>query len=139
MLIDGYGRKVNYLRVSVTERCNFRCQYCMPEKPFSWVPHENLLSYEDMFEFIKVGIDEGIEKIRLTGGEPLLRSGLDQFLKMIADYAPDVDLALTTNAYLLEGVAQKLKNAGNSLDIKVLDHLIITEKAYFSFADENLL
>jgi len=112
MLIDGHGRKVNYLRVSVTERCNFRCQYCMPEKPFSWVPHENLLSYEDMFEFIKVGIDEGIEKIRLTGGEPLLRSHLDVFVKMIADYAPNIDLALTTNAYLLEESAQRLKDAG---------------------------
>jgi len=112
MLIDGFGRKVNYLRVSVTERCNFRCQYCMPEKPFSWVPQENLLSFEDMFEFIKVGIDEGIEKVRLTGGEPLLRKGLDTFIKMIADYAPDLDLSLTTNAFLLEDSAQKLKDAG---------------------------
>ncbi|MCK5293770.1 MAG: GTP 3',8-cyclase MoaA [Arcobacteraceae bacterium] len=112
MLIDGHGRKVNYLRVSVTERCNFRCLYCMPEKPFSWVPHENLLSYEDMFRFIKVGIDDGITKIRLTGGEPLLRHGLDGFVKMIHDYAPDIDLAITTNAFLLEDVAQKLKDAG---------------------------
>jgi cyclic pyranopterin phosphate synthase len=112
MLIDGHGRKVNYLRVSVTERCNFRCQYCMPEKPFSWVPHEKLLSYEDMFEFIKVGIDEGINKIRLTGGEPLLRNNLEVFVKMIADYAPNIDLSLTTNAYLLEESAQRLKDAG---------------------------
>jgi len=112
MLIDGHGRKVNYLRVSVTERCNFRCQYCMPEKPFSWVPQENLLSFEDMFEFIKVGIDEGIEKVRLTGGEPLLRKGLDLFIKMIADYSPTLDLALTTNAFLLEESAQKLKDSG---------------------------
>ena len=112
MLIDGHNRVVNYLRVSVTERCNFRCQYCMPEKPFSWVPHENLLSYEDMFEFIKVSIDEGITKVRLTGGEPLLRHGLDNFVKMISDYAPDVDLAITTNAFLLEESAQALKDAG---------------------------
>jgi len=127
MLIDGHGRKVNYLRVSVTERCNFRCQYCMPEKPFSWVPQEKLLSFEDMFEFIKVGIDEGIEKVRLTGGEPLLRKGLDNFIKMISDYSPNLDLALTTNAYLLEAAAQNLKDAGlkrvnislDSLDTKV--------------------
>ena len=112
MLIDGFGRKVDYLRVSVTERCNFRCQYCMPEKPFSWVPRENLLSYEDLFKFIKVSIDEGIKKVRITGGEPLLREGLDVFLKMIFDYKNDVDLALTTNGYLLPQVAQKLKNAG---------------------------
>lgn len=112
MLIDGHGRTVDYLRVSVTERCNFRCQYCMPEKPFSWVPAENLLSYEDMFEFIKVGIDEGITKVRITGGEPLLRKGLDNFVKMISDYDSSVDLAITTNAFLLEECAQELKDAG---------------------------
>jgi len=84
----------------------------MPEKPFSWVPHENLLSYEDMFEFIKVGIDEGITKVRLTGGEPLLRHGLENFVKMIADYAPGIDLAITTNAFLLKDSAKTLKDAG---------------------------
>ena len=112
MLIDGHGRTVNYLRVSVTERCNFRCQYCMPEKPFSWVPKENLLSFEELFLFIKVAIDEGVTKIRITGGEPLLREDLDTFIKMIHDYKPDIDLALTTNAYLLPKVAQRLKDAG---------------------------
>ncbi len=112
MLIDGFGRKHDYLRVSVTERCNFRCQYCMPEKPFSWVPKENLLSYEDMFKFIKVGIDEGIKKVRITGGEPLLREGLDVFINMIYEYKNDIDLALTTNGFLLPRVAQKLKDAG---------------------------
>ena len=112
MLIDGHGRKVDYLRVSVTERCNFRCQYCMPEKPFSWVPKENLLSYEDLFKFVKVSIDEGIKKVRITGGEPLLREGLENFVKMIADYKSDIDLALTTNGYLLPAAAQKLADAG---------------------------
>ncbi|SFV62130.1 Molybdenum cofactor biosynthesis protein MoaA [hydrothermal vent metagenome] len=112
MLIDGHGRTVDYLRVSVTERCNFRCQYCMPEKPFSWVPRENLLSFEELFLFMKVAMDEGVTKIRITGGEPLLREGLDEFIKMIHDYKPDIDLALTTNAYLLPQTAQKLKEAG---------------------------
>ena len=112
MLIDGYGRRVDYLRVSVTERCNFRCQYCMPEKPFSWVPQENLLSFDELFRFIKVAIDEGITKIRLTGGEPLLRANLDQFIKMIHGYQPDIDLALTTNGYLLSETAKPLKEAG---------------------------
>ncbi|MFA6550862.1 MAG: radical SAM protein, partial [Candidatus Gracilibacteria bacterium] len=112
MLIDSYGRTVDYLRVSVTERCNFRCQYCMPEKPFSWVPKENLLSFEELFEFIKVSIDEGVKKIRITGGEPLLREDLDKFVKMIHDYRNDIDLAMTTNAYLLKGAAQKLYDAG---------------------------
>ncbi|WP_292663706.1 GTP 3',8-cyclase MoaA [Nitratifractor sp.] len=112
MLIDGHGRRVNYLRVSVTERCNFRCQYCMPEKPFSWVPQENLLSFEDLFKFIRLAIDEGIEKIRITGGEPLLRQDLDRFVAMIHDYKSDIDLALTTNGYLLPETAQKLREAG---------------------------
>lgn len=112
MLIDGHNRVVDYLRVSVTERCNFRCQYCMPEKPFSWKPKENLLSYEDLFKFIKAGIDQGIKKVRITGGEPLLRENLDALLKMIYEYKPDIDLALTTNGFLLAGAAQKLKDAG---------------------------
>jgi len=112
MLIDSYDRVVDYLRISVTERCNFRCNYCMPEKPFSWVPKENLLTFEELFEFVKVCIDEGVKKIRITGGEPLLREGLDTFIKMIYDYAPSIDLAMTTNAYLLKGAAKKLKEAG---------------------------
>ncbi len=112
MLVDSYDRVVDYIRISVTERCNFRCQYCMPEKPFSWVPKENLLSFEELFEFLKVAIDEGVKKVRITGGEPLLREDLDVFIKMIYDYKPDIDLAMTTNAYLLKGAAKKLKDAG---------------------------
>jgi cyclic pyranopterin phosphate synthase len=84
----------------------------MPEKPFSWVPKENLLSFEELFEFIKVAIDEGVNKIRITGGEPLLREDLDTFIKMIHDYKNDIDLAMTSNAFLLKGAAQKLYDAG---------------------------
>ncbi len=112
MLIDGHGRRVNYLRISVTERCNFRCQYCMPEKPFSWVPRENLLSFEELFSFVRVAIDEGVDKIRITGGEPLLREGLESFVRMINDHKEGLDLALTTNGYLLAEVADRLKDAG---------------------------
>jgi len=112
MLIDGFGRRINYIRVSVTERCNFRCQYCMPEKPFSWVPKENLLTFEELFLFLKVGIDEGVDKIRITGGEPLLRADLDKFIRMINDYKDGIDIAITTNAYLLKDTAKKLKDAG---------------------------
>ena len=132
MLIDGFGRKVDYLRVSVTERCNFRCQYCMPEKPFSWVPKENLLSYEDLFKFIKVSIDEGIKKVRITGGEPLLREGLDIFIKMVFDYKNDIDLALTTNGFLLPRVAQKLKDAGLkriNISLDTLNHATAAKMA----------
>lgn len=112
MLIDKYDRKVDYLRVSVTQRCNFRCQYCMPQKPFEWTPKENLLSYEEMFEFIKVAIDDGIKKIRITGGEPLVRDDIEKFIAMIYGYKKDIDLALTTNGFLLKRQAKKLKDAG---------------------------
>jgi len=112
MLIDSFDREVDYLRISVTQRCNFRCQYCMPEKPFEWTPKENLLSYEEMFSFIKVAIDNGIKKIRITGGEPLVREDIDKFISMIKTYKKDIDLALTTNGYLLKSQVQKLKKAG---------------------------
>jgi cyclic pyranopterin phosphate synthase len=84
----------------------------MPEKPFSWVPKENIMSYEDMFKFVKVAIDNGVNKIRITGGEPLLREGLDNFVAMIYNYKNDIDLALTTNGFLLPSVAKRLKEAG---------------------------
>ena len=113
-LIDSYGREVNYLRVSVTERCNFRCQYCMPEKPFSWTPKENLLSFEDMFEFMKVCIDEGINKIRITGGEPLLREDLDKFIKMIYDYEPTIDLDPVSAEEVLSIVARWAATEGRA-------------------------
>lgn len=112
MLIDQYGRVIDYLRISVTQRCNFRCRYCMPKTPFNWVPHENILRFEEMFLFVKVAIDEGVKKIRITGGEPLVRKDIDKFIKMISDYAPNIDLALTTNGYFLKSYAQILKEAG---------------------------
>lgn len=112
MLRDQYDREVSYLRVSVTERCNFRCRYCMSEKPFSWVPKENLLSYEELFAFIKISIDNGIRKIRITGGEPTTRENLDDLIRMIHTYDPEVDIGLTTNGFLLPAIAEKLKHAG---------------------------
>ncbi|BCX80133.1 GTP 3',8-cyclase MoaA [Campylobacter sp. 19-13652] len=112
MLVDGHGRVVDYLRISVTQRCNFRCKYCMPTTPFSWVPRENLLSFEELFEFVKVAIDGGVNKIRITGGEPLVRKDLEKFIKMISGYAPNIDLAMTTNGFLLAPIADRLKAAG---------------------------
>lgn len=112
MLIDGFGRKITYLRISLTQNCNFRCLYCMPKIPFEYRPKEDLLSFEELFAFVKVAIDEGIEKIRLTGGEPLLRKDLHEFIGMISSYAPQIDLALSTNAFLLKDRALELKKAG---------------------------
>ena len=125
MLIDQFGRKINYLRISVTQRCNFRCLYCMPKIPFDYQPKENLLSFEELFLFVKVTIDEGIEKIRITGGEPLLRKDLSIFIKMISDYKSDIDLAITTNGFLLKDFAKDLKNAGLkrlNISLDTLDH-----------------
>ncbi|HED0639732.1 TPA: GTP 3',8-cyclase MoaA [Campylobacter jejuni] len=125
MLIDQFGRKINYLRISVTQRCNFRCLYCMPKIPFDYQPKENLLSFEELFLFVKAAIDEGIEKIRITGGEPLLRKDLGIFIKMISDYKSDIDLAITTNGFLLKDFAKDLKNAGLkrlNISLDTLDH-----------------
>ncbi|EHY7560776.1 GTP 3',8-cyclase MoaA [Campylobacter jejuni] len=125
MLIDQFGRKINYLRISVTQRCNFRCLYCMPKIPFDYQPKENLLSFEELFLFVKAAIDEGIEKIRITGGEPLLRKDLSIFIKMISDYKRDIDLAITTNGFLLKDFAKDLKNAGLkrlNISLDTLEH-----------------
>lgn len=125
MLIDQFNRKINYLRISVTQRCNFRCLYCMPKIPFDYQPKENLLSFEELFLFVKATIDEGIEKIRITGGEPLLRKDLSIFIKMISDYKSDIDLAITTNGFLLKDFAKDLKNAGLkrlNISLDTLDH-----------------
>ncbi|EOH9853996.1 GTP 3',8-cyclase MoaA [Campylobacter jejuni] len=125
MLIDQFGRKINYLRISVTQRCNFRCLYCMPKIPFDYQPKENLLSFEELFLFVKAAIDEGIEKIRITGGEPLLRKDLSIFIKMISDYKSDIDLAITTNGFLLKDFAKDLKNGGLkrlNISLDTLDH-----------------
>ncbi|QKF81030.1 GTP 3',8'-cyclase [Halarcobacter ebronensis] len=109
----------------------------MPEKPFSWVPREELLSYEELFEFVKVAIDEGIRKVRITGGEPLLREGLDNFVKMIAEYKDGIDLALTTNGYLLPQVADKLAKAGLKRINVSLDSL--KEEVAEKIAQKNVL
>lgn len=109
---DSFDREIDYLRISVTQRCNCRCLYCMPDKPFSWVAHENILSFESLFEFAKIAIDNGVKKIRITGGEPLVRKDVEKFVKMIADYAPNIDLAMTTNAVLFENFAKILKENG---------------------------
>jgi len=137
MLIDSFNRKIDYLRISVTSRCNFRCLYCMPNTPFSWEPKENLLSYEEMMEFIKVAIDNGITKIRLTGGEPLLRKDLDKFINMIYSYAPDIDLALTTNGYFLKGNAKLLKDAGLKRINISLDSL--NKETYTKIAQKDVI
>lgn len=112
MLIDTFGRQIDYIRVSVTRQCNFRCQYCMPNTPVDFFDNDEYISLDDMFEFLKVAIDEGIKKIRITGGEPLLRKGLIEFITKIHQHNPKVTLALTSNGFLLKKFAKTLKTAG---------------------------
>ena len=112
MLKDSYGRQINYLRVSVTDRCNLRCFYCSSKDTFSWLPPEEILSYEEFLKVLKVALTLGIKKIRLTGGEPLVRKGFVGFVAQVAALPGLDDLSLTTNGVLLAEVARDLKKAG---------------------------
>jgi len=100
------------LRISVTDRCNLRCRYCMPEEEYGWLPREKMLSFEEISELAEIFTEVGIEKVRLTGGEPLLRKDLPVLVRMLAQNPRIRDLALTTNGVLLAGQAQALWDAG---------------------------
>src|SRR5512136_2206976 len=112
MLLDPFRRKINYLRISITDRCNIRCRYCMPEEGISIIPHEEILTYEEILRVVRVFGTEGISKVRLTGGEPLVRKGVVNFVSRLSEIEEIRDLSLTTNGVLLKELAQALKNAG---------------------------
>ena len=103
---------MDYLRLSVTDRCNFRCVYCMPPEGVPSIPHEDVLSYEDMAFFVKAAVEVGISKVRITGGEPLVRKGLPSLVAMIRAIPEIHDISLTTNGVLLPRFAEELKAAG---------------------------
>lgn len=111
-LIDSYGRRINYLRLSVTDRCNLRCSYCMPAEGIPKLQHGEMLSYEDLYRVACESVALGIEKIRVTGGEPLVRKGLVQFIGRLADIPGLKELVLTTNGLLLGELAIPLRQAG---------------------------
>lgn len=111
-MLDKYNRTINYLRISVTDRCNLRCKYCMPEKGIKLISHDEILSFDEIVEVVQVGVDMGITKIRLTGGEPLVRKGFVDLVGMIAEIDGIKDLALSTNGILLDQYAGQLKQAG---------------------------
>jgi len=110
-LIDSYGRVHNNLRISVTDRCNIRCVYCMPENP-EFLPRNQLLSFEEIERFVRIVVPLGIDKIRLTGGEPLVRRELPVLVEKLAAIPGIKDIGLTTNGILLAPLAQALWNAG---------------------------
>lgn len=110
-LIDGYGRTHNNLRISVTDRCNLRCTYCMPEE-VTFMDRRELLSFEEIARFVRAAVPLGIDKIRLTGGEPLMRRDLPELVRLLAAIPGIRDIGLTTNGILLADQAQALHNAG---------------------------
>ncbi len=111
-MFDRFDRSVNYLRISVTDRCNLRCRYCMPEEGISLMRHEDILSFDEIVEFTKAAVDRGIIKVRLTGGEPLVRKGIVSLVSMISGIDGISDLSMTTNGQLLGIFARDLKKAG---------------------------
>jgi len=112
MLLDTFRRKINYLRISITDRCNLRCTYCMPEEGIPLIPHREILTYEELLRVIRIFAEEGISKVRLTGGEPLVRKGIVDFISNISRIRAIQDLSLTTNGILLKEYAQGLRAAG---------------------------
>jgi len=112
LLLDRFNRRINYLRISVTDRCNHRCVYCMPEAPFVYKNHSEILSYEQIERLAKVAAKMGITKVRLTGGEPLVRKNVEQLVAKLAAIDGIDEVCMTTNGSLLADMAAKLKRSG---------------------------
>lgn len=112
MLRDRHGRDLGSLRVSVTDRCNLRCRYCMPEDDYVWLPRESILTFEEIGRLVRVFAGLGVTKVRVTGGEPLLRQDLPELVSLLGDNEGIRDLALTTNGMLLSRYARALREAG---------------------------
>jgi len=111
-LIDGFNRIIDYLRISITDRCNLRCRYCMPEEGIKLIPHDDLLTFEEITRVVRVFSKLGISKVRLTGGEPLVRRGVDDLIHYLNRIPGIHDLSLTTNGVLLDSFAIPLFEAG---------------------------
>ncbi|MBO0721807.1 MAG: GTP 3',8-cyclase MoaA [Blastocatellia bacterium] len=111
-LKDSFGRVIRDLRISITDRCNFRCFYCMPKEAMEWQPKAEILSYEEIVELAEVFVSLGIDKLRVTGGEPMVRRDSESLIARLAQIEGVADLAMTTNAHFLRGRARALKEAG---------------------------
>lgn len=130
-LIDPFGRRIDYLRVSVTDRCNYRCFYCMPPEGLEWRQQRDILSHEEMARLIRIFVEMGVKNVRLTGGEPLVRRNLMALVRMIGEIPEVCDLSMSTNAHLLGRFAAEMKEAGvsrvnislDSLDPKVFSEI----------------
>ncbi len=109
---DQYGRTIDYLRISVTDRCNLRCTYCMPEEGITCIPHEEILRYEEMEQICRIMAEMGLKHIKVTGGEPLVRKGISGFIRTLKEIPGIETVTLTTNGILLESMAEELASAG---------------------------
>jgi cyclic pyranopterin phosphate synthase len=111
-MLDRYNRAIDYLRISVTDRCNLRCQYCMPAEGIQLLRHEDILSFDEIAEVTRTAVEMGVWKVRITGGEPLVRKGIVELVRMLAEIQGIRDLAMTTNGQLLGKFARELREAG---------------------------
>ena len=111
-MLDRFSRPINYLRISVTDRCNLRCVYCMPEEGIQLINHSDILTFEEIFNFTKCAVAIGIDKVRITGGEPLVRKGVPRLIAMLSSIKEIKDLSMTTKAILLGKFANELKESG---------------------------
>ena len=120
---DVFDRPLKSLRISVTDRCNMRCQYCMPELEYAWLPRESILTFEEIDRLVGIFATVGVDKLRLTGGEPLLRHQLPTLVRLLRRHRGIRDIALTTNGILLARYAEELRNSGLSRVTVSLDTL----------------
>ena len=111
-MFDSFNRRITYLRVSVTDRCNLRCTYCMPECGINPLPHSEVLSFEEIEKVVRYGVSQGINKVRITGGEPLIRKNIVHLVELLASIDGIQELVMTTNGTLLNRFASDLKRAG---------------------------
>ena len=129
---DKFGRTIDYLRISLTDRCNLRCIYCMPEEGVPWQPHDTILHIEEISDFVRVAATQGIRKVRLTGGEPLVRKGVVDLISEIRAIPEIGDISLTTSGVLLPKMAADLKEAGLSRVNISLDTLDPVQYTYIT-------
>jgi GTP 3',8-cyclase len=111
-VLDRFERNINYLRISVTDRCNLRCTYCMPADGIQLLKHSEILTFDEITSFCRIALNYGVTKVRLTGGEPLVRKGISALVRMLSDLNGISDLSMTTNGVLLKEYAEELKSAG---------------------------
>lgn len=131
-MLDSYSRKIEYLRISVTDRCNLRCRYCMPEEGIKWMDHSNVLTFEQLVRLIKISTKVGIRKIRFTGGEPLVRKDITKLIAKVSEIPEINDIAITTNGVLFTEMAEELKAAGLTRVNFSLDTLVPEKFQYIT-------